>query len=290
MPSLNPFAPKIISYRDLSKESSEQDRDNGGEPSSADTEHHDAENDYLLASRFYRPRNSRCMHACGYIVVALVSLTVGLVFSQLYRLEREIKGYPKPYASPRYNVHDVVWQQNASYSGEPTEENDKTWADLIPDGRGFVRHPVLAKELKAVSVFHQIHCLHGIRTEHYKNTYLVAKLQHKQSIRRPSRSPNDHPHILAFTPNAYIESLIETGTKHQHGPAHIPHCIDYLRQAILCAADSNLEDTYIQGKSDSGGDLIGSDGWDSKRVCRDYRMIKEWSETWSADPTKGGID
>lgn len=56
-------------------------------------------------------------------------------------------------------MHDVVWQQNASYSGEPTEENDKTWADLIPDGRGFVRHPVLAKELKAVSVFHQIHCL-----------------------------------------------------------------------------------------------------------------------------------
>jgi len=40
------------------------------------------------------PGNSRCMHACGYIVVALVSLTVGLVFSQLFRLEREIKGYP----------------------------------------------------------------------------------------------------------------------------------------------------------------------------------------------------
>ena len=94
MQSLNPFARKTISYRDLSKESSEQDRDNGGESSSADSEHPDADNDYLLARRFYRPRNSRYIHACGYIVVALVSLTVGLVFSQLFRLEREIKGYP----------------------------------------------------------------------------------------------------------------------------------------------------------------------------------------------------
>jgi len=42
------------------------------------------------------------------------------------------------------------------------------------------------------------------------------------------------------------------------------------------------------GKNADGEDLIGDDGWGTKRVCRDYSMISKWSEKWNADPSQGG--
>jgi hypothetical protein len=53
------------------------------------------------------------------------------------------------------------------------------------------------------------------------------------------------------------------------------HCWEYVRQALMCAADTNLEDTGVQ---DDG--LQGAEGWGTKRVCRDFWGVKEWAERW----------
>lgn len=54
---------------------------------------------------------------------------------------------------------DAVWYENTTFSDEPNENSEAAWASLIPDGQGFIRHPTLAKEMKSVSVFHELHCL-----------------------------------------------------------------------------------------------------------------------------------
>lgn len=66
---------------------------------------------------------------------------------------------PAPFGHTQRAIKDVVWQQNDTFAQEPSAITEKAWADLIPKGRGFVKHPKLAKELKSVSVFHEIHCL-----------------------------------------------------------------------------------------------------------------------------------
>jgi hypothetical protein len=66
-----------------------------------------------------------------------------------------------------------------------------------------------------------------------------------------------------------------------HNLEHIQHCFDYLRQALMCAADSNLEDVTTK---DGGASTLG---WGSKRVCRDYEALKQWSETWRAADVAG---
>ena len=55
-------------------------------------------------------------------------------------------------------------------------------------------------------------------------------------------------------------------------PSHVRHCFDYLRQTIMCNADTNLEIIDWQ--------IGGSTGWGFERQCRDYDKIVDWAERW----------
>ncbi|KAJ4372904.1 hypothetical protein N0V83_003195 [Neocucurbitaria cava] len=242
------------------------------------------EKDYLVERDAHRPRrSSRLRHAICYIIVIIMSMLVGVVLGEIFRVEYEVDGYIAPYEHTHHTLKDVVWYQNDTFAQEPSAITEKAWADLIPEGRGFVTHPTLAKELKSVSVFHEIHCLHGIRTAYFTSDYLYRKLQHttqsQQSLHANKKSPSDHPHLPAdkFVFNAYLEDQIKH-PEHAHGLAtgHVKHCFDYLRQALMCAADTNLEDTSIEDGEE------GAPGWGSKRVCRDFDAVKEWSAKWRA--------
>jgi len=53
------------------------------------------------------------------------------------------------------------------------------------------------------------------------------------------------------------------------------HCIDYMREAILCSSDMALEGHETTFPDNNGG----SDGWDSKHVCKDYGQVKAYLES-----------
>lgn len=55
-------------------------------------------------------------------------------------------------------------------------------------------------------------------------------------------------------------------------PHHNRHCLEYIRQSIMCAADTNLEYRVV---SENG--VKETPGWDVKR-CRDYDGIKAWAQ------------
>ncbi len=55
----------------------------------------------------------------------------------------------------------------------------------------------------------------------------------------------------------------------EEGGWHLGHCFEYLRQSIMCCGDVALEGqhtTFPVG-------FTGSDGWDAKHVCRDYKQV-----------------
>nr|GAT56699.1 predicted protein [Mycena chlorophos] len=93
---------------------------------------------------------------------------------------------------------------NFSWTDRYSIEADEEWASLIPYGHGWVRLGV-EKEAFAVSMYHQLHCLNGIRT-----ALLIPREGH--------------------TPQ--LES-------------HTNHCFNYLRQLLLCKLDTTLEPTII---------------------------------------------
>ncbi|KAF2645533.1 hypothetical protein P280DRAFT_366544, partial [Massarina eburnea CBS 473.64] len=110
---------------------------------------------------------------------------------------------------------------------------------------GFVQHPKLATTSKSVAAFHQLRCLHGIQ--------LIYHMHVNQ--------------LFTFhNPENYNAFLYRTADEHMQ---RAEHCFEYLRQAIMCAADSNLEDL------DEEGDAKWGPG---KRVCRNFEALKAWSE------------
>lgn len=72
---------------------------------------------------------------------------------------------------------------------------------------------------------------------------------------------------------------------------HWGHCVDYLRQALTCAADVTLEalQTPTGSTATAGGGLAAVDGWGTTHLCRDYQGVMSWAAANRAIDD-GGID
>ncbi|KAJ4291108.1 hypothetical protein N0V90_010306 [Kalmusia sp. IMI 367209] len=188
--------------------------------------------------------------AISYTLVAFFGIAFGVALSQWNIGGLVNDGYPHPSG----NTYQA-WYQNDTFTGSPSAHTEKAWEELIPLGRGFVIHPRLAPVQKAIAAYHQIHCLHGIRIAYYTRINELHKLQNP---------------LLG---NRFLEEL--GADAHAH---HVDHCFEYLRQALICAADSNLEDVDETGEAK---------GWGEKRVCRNYEELTKWSTKWRAGEDDG---
>ncbi|KAL6890780.1 hypothetical protein GGI43DRAFT_206917 [Trichoderma evansii] len=129
-----------------------------------------------------------------------------------------------------------------------SHENDAKWsAAVAPEGLGFifVQHNETLVLERGISMFHAMHCLTMIR----------ETLQEKSSTKEPSHS---HSHGGAGTDSV-----------------HIPHCLSYIAQSILCAGDSTIEPPWL--KKDASGHIIahGVDGVGIEHKCKNTDLL--WS-------------
>lgn len=158
--------------------------------------------------------------------------------------------------SPPGNV-EVVFEHDLLFSERPTPESEAAWNSIIPVGRGFVHHPEIAPFISNLAVFHQLHCLHAIVVSYYTAI-------EDADVARGGQRPDDF--------------LEETGTR--MAQSHVRHCFDYIRQTLMCGADTNLEVLDHETRATSG--------WGQKRQCRSYHEVFEWAEKW-ANSTDTGI-
>jgi len=63
-----------------------------------------------------------------------------------------------------------------------------------------------------------------------------------------------------------VQNATVSGALDQEVAHHTAHCFDYLRQSIMCNADTSLE-----GKTEAGP------GWGSKHQCKDYDEVLAWA-------------
>jgi hypothetical protein len=74
--------------------------------------------------------------------------------------------------------------------------------------------------------------------------------------------------------DAYWAALDGIEAHHHISKPHVRHCIDYLRQTLLCHADANLEPPNME--------LGGVTGFGVERKCRDVSKLYSWAEEWIA--------
>ncbi|THC89503.1 hypothetical protein EYZ11_011053 [Aspergillus tanneri] len=146
------------------------------------------------------------------------------------------------------------------------------WMQLFPRGMGYIQIDKV-KELGVipdfiqnvntdgsgrfcVAVFHQLHCL-------VSSCHILA-------------------HVV-FSPNLLQYLIFEEYSKALQGQirqpsGHTLHCYDYLRQSIMCAADSNLEPFRSRFDGMKPGD--GVDGIGSIHQCRRFEDVFAWAESF----------
>ncbi|KAK7045129.1 hypothetical protein R3P38DRAFT_3308804 [Favolaschia claudopus] len=184
-------------------------------------------------------------------VTALNALRAVLQWSRIRALDHpssQLQGHTYigvdfPRELPFYVGHAAMWFNHTERYGLGAYED---WKSVLPGGNGWVK---LGPESRpfAVSMYHQLHCVIGIRSALYR------------------ASINDTE-----------ETLVSLG--------HINHCFNYLRQLLLCRADTTLEPTTVVKFPDGrvGASALGEG---VNHVCRDWTQVRRFVEdNWKGWP------
>jgi hypothetical protein len=130
--------------------------------------------------------------------------------------------------------HAVMWFKDTDrYALNATAD----WESVLPPGNGWVK---LGSEDRpfSISMYHQLHCLNGIRN------------------------------ALSLTINDAAAAQVRS---------HTNHCFNYMRQLLLCKADTTLEPAETVQLPDGTVAAFAS-GLMVGHICRDWTEVREFIE------------
>ncbi|PVH96580.1 hypothetical protein DM02DRAFT_617124 [Periconia macrospinosa] len=107
----------------------------------------------------------------------------------------------------------MAFTYNRTYAERPSPETDAAWESIFPPKGGFFSDSIIAPTGASLAVYHQLHCLDGIRHAYY--TLFDAVMD---------------GHNVTFS------ELDDYSTDW-----HTRHCLDFLRQMLMCNADLTVE-------------------------------------------------
>ncbi|KAF2846523.1 hypothetical protein T440DRAFT_521703 [Plenodomus tracheiphilus IPT5] len=145
---------------------------------------------------------------------------------------------------PQFSHRIERFVLNDSFHDPPSREVTAAWTSLIPKGQGAIRLPVsneYGNDIYNIAVFHGIHCLYTLRQSFFAFHQMATALE-----------PIDRP--------AY-----QTAYMLKHGS----HCIEYLRQQLMCRPDLTFEPIDLETGSPKD--------WDVERTCVDWDEISAWA-------------
>jgi hypothetical protein len=171
----------------------------------------------------------------------------------------------------------VTFQQRSKYF-DLSEAGDGNWTSLLPPNGGFVSSPSRegpGYEMVGITMFHQLHCLQMIRST-------IQDLMAGRPVGSRMNERMENEMFQAKQGHPYLDDSF--GVRKRHGPhldqEHWVHCLDYLMQGILCAADDTIEFAH---EDDEGARTV--DGYEVTHQCRSADSI--WEKVMGKQSTPG---
>ncbi len=251
-------------------------------------------------------RQIRCLYWAIAILALLNACLLGVLVVLLQTGPAlESKKLP-PWFPPETPIKKIFTYQSIYGSGL-SDDAEAAWTDLIPSmysflswsalrlkwfigsrrcigGKGFVNvgntsaidpMPGLDDyyhEPKAmVSVFHQLHCL--VSNTHLRRSRFDSCRRHGLRVYLTNLSGFQYMMRVGYY------AALDNSTDNVYA-RHLGHCFDYLRQNIMCTADTTLE---WLGKPPLDH---GSSGYGFQHHCRDYSAVFAWTEEHRMNDTK----
>ncbi|KAM6485229.1 hypothetical protein HDV62DRAFT_403950 [Trichoderma sp. SZMC 28011] len=194
------------------------------------------------------------------VISVAVSLIVWKSVQPRAGLREDVKLLPGLDIPPLGPIHKAFMPERV-YDDPRTEKGHEAWMNLFPKGKGYVSIknieaagpvPDYVRDTStdgtgrfSVAVFHQLHCLYLLQSDLFEGL--------EGNITEP------HSHTL--------------------------HCLDYLRESILCTSDSTLEP--FKPKFDTAADRKGVDGYGTPHQCRDFGKLRNWAERFRYNDNQG---
>ncbi|GAB7325427.1 hypothetical protein MBLNU13_g09453t2 [Cladosporium sp. NU13] len=194
-----------------------------------------------------------------------------------HAIEYEVRVYSKPLEYDEVSRKAVIASYgDRNYVGPPSPETDAAWSDLLR-GRFIEMTPAevgpFKPKLKSLlqsgsyifepEVFHALHCIDAIRL------HVSASMYANITTPRMRQQQSHYDKLEKLSPG--IKEL------------HMEHCIDRLREYVMCHADLTPSPLYSY---DDWPGVIGKTG---PRVCRKWEPIRRWMDSRGAgSKTDGG--
>ncbi|KAK1713430.1 uncharacterized protein BDZ83DRAFT_589311 [Colletotrichum acutatum] len=158
----------------------------------------------------------------------------------------------------RLSTISRTFELDLNYAMPPSAQVDEAWASLLPKEGGFFQHSKLAPQKSCIAVFHQLHCLDMIRQALYE-----ARPDIMEQVNNRSH-PADHKADHKADHNASPDH------NHVKDMYHIGHCLDLVRQSILCRPDLTVE---------IGDPAVGGvTGFGTEHQCVNWQELMDWME------------
>ncbi|KIW15642.1 hypothetical protein PV08_05691 [Exophiala spinifera] len=224
------------------------------------------------------------------VILVAWAITVFAALSLWQKLIRTEGGTPTVASVPYFPAQYIYWGPDLIMGDVPTEESDRAWEALMPNeltwhylavGKGFVNvnddpHNLSQTTMYGVSAYHQLHCLYMVR----ERVALTIPPEEVETYRGRLREDYEmYGRAGDKKSNPYAATLNAHGKQHMGSLHHVFHCMDYLRQAIMCLADATLE--HI----DEGG----APGWGDTHRCGNWDSLTKWSYENRANSSRTGI-
>ncbi|KAK1636344.1 hypothetical protein BDP81DRAFT_461630 [Colletotrichum phormii] len=159
----------------------------------------------------------------------------------------------------RLSTISKTFELDLKYAMPPSPQVDEAWASLLPKEGGFFQHSKLAPQKSCIAVFHQLHCLDMIRQALYEarpdimeqvnnGSHPIHKAGHKAGHKTDHDASPDHNHVKDMY--------------------HIGHCMDLVRQSILCRPDLTVEVGNLA--------VGGVTGFGTEHQCVNWQELMDW--------------
>ncbi|KAJ8520845.1 hypothetical protein ONZ45_g2363 [Pleurotus djamor] len=171
---------------------------------------------------------------------------------------------PSVFDGPSTDAMDDAWRDlydiwTYAISSLTEEENNRLADPTVPV---FGNHSEL---FGGLDVFHQLHCLDYVR----------------QAI-EPERYGGAHHHVKR-TPSPFARRRPTTDLPHVSDTEHVAHCIDMVRQSLMCSADISIVSWYMPTAS-PGHKPLPLPRFDQTRMCRNFDKLRDWAKERTPAP------
>jgi len=151
--------------------------------------------------------------------------------------------------------------------GQPHYPHHPAQLDRAECGGSRIYSGSRSRTVRSRRAIHGAHRPSHRRTGVYDDCFPSTALPGRFDLTCPGHQTNDRQSYLAEHLQQGF-SGIELTKEVAH---HTAHCFDYIRQGIMCNADTSLE-----GSTEAGP------GWGSEHVCKDYDAVLEWANKHGA--------